>query len=436
MDVLVLFGTLALVSSTVAQNVTYCPSNGLCYAVNVPETTASSGNRELFFQIRGPSRMSWIGLGQGSSMSGSNIFMVYANAAGDNVTLSQRLGVGEREPTTSGNNSQLTLLSGSGIANGVMTANVRCSDCGSWSGGSMNLTSSASNWIWAYKRGAAISSDDMNVNLGMHSSDGSATFNLQQAAGGNSANPFSVSAATAPTSNSSESISSSSGTLSNSNAILMAHAILGPIAFVIFYPLGAVGIRLFSFRGLIFLHAGWMVFTYTLVLGSMGLGVWTAVKSQQLSASHSIIGLVVVGSVLLQPLTGLAHHLLYKGSGRPNAATYLHVWWGRAIITLGIINGGLGLQLAGNTRHGEIAYGVVAGAMWLLWMGVIALALLRSEGEPKGESGDGAMRHREQNDSRTGFKQPTHTQNRFGGRTEVPMSQQSNVVGEFDFTRR
>lgn len=59
-------------------------------------------------------------------MSGSNIFMVYANAAGSNVTVSPRLGVGKVEPTTSGSTAQITLLSGSGISNGQMIANFRC----------------------------------------------------------------------------------------------------------------------------------------------------------------------------------------------------------------------------------------------------------------------------------------------------------------------
>lgn len=34
---------------------------------------------------------------------------------------------------------------------------------------------------------------------------------------------------------------------------------------------------------------------------------------------------------------------------------------------LAVINGGLGLQLAGNTKHGEIAYGVVAGVIALIY---------------------------------------------------------------------
>lgn len=69
--------------------------------------------------------MSWIGLGQGSQMKGSNIFMIYANAAGDNVTLSPRLGVGEQQPA-SDTTADVTLLSGSGICNNMMTANIKC----------------------------------------------------------------------------------------------------------------------------------------------------------------------------------------------------------------------------------------------------------------------------------------------------------------------
>ena len=58
-------------------------------------------------------------------MRGSNIFMIYSNAAGDNVTLSPRLGVGNRAPSLD-STAEVTLLEGSGIADGVMTANFRC----------------------------------------------------------------------------------------------------------------------------------------------------------------------------------------------------------------------------------------------------------------------------------------------------------------------
>ena len=58
-------------------------------------------------------------------MFGANIFVVYADSTGSNVTLSPRLGQGNRQPQAA-TTAQVSLLDGSGIANGKMTANVRC----------------------------------------------------------------------------------------------------------------------------------------------------------------------------------------------------------------------------------------------------------------------------------------------------------------------
>lgn len=58
-------------------------------------------------------------------MSGANIFMIYSNAAGNNVTLSPRLGVGETDPSLT-STANAVLLEGSGIQNGMMVANVKC----------------------------------------------------------------------------------------------------------------------------------------------------------------------------------------------------------------------------------------------------------------------------------------------------------------------
>ena len=58
-------------------------------------------------------------------MAGANIFIVYADADGQNVTLSPRLGKGTFQPLYD-NQTQAVLLAGSGITNGTMTANIRC----------------------------------------------------------------------------------------------------------------------------------------------------------------------------------------------------------------------------------------------------------------------------------------------------------------------
>lgn len=115
------------VTKTLAQNAPFCPSggSGVCYQINVPARTANSGNGDIFFQIAGPSTMQWIALGTGRRMAGSNLFVVYAAANQQNVTLSPRLASGYVEPEFN-QQAQVSLLEGSGISNGKMTANVRC----------------------------------------------------------------------------------------------------------------------------------------------------------------------------------------------------------------------------------------------------------------------------------------------------------------------
>ena len=102
---------------------------------------------------------------------------------------------------------------------------------------------------------------------------------------------------------------------------------------------------------------------------------------------HPIIGTVVIAALYLQVILALIHHNVYKKEGRRTIWGMVHVWWGRVIVTMGIINGGLGLMLSGNTTKGEIAYGVIAGVIWLTWVGVSAASSFRSGGV-QGETGE------------------------------------------------
>jgi len=106
----------------------------------------------------------------------------------------------------------------------------------------------------------------------------------------------------------------------------------------------------------------------------------------QIHTYHPIIGIVVFALLIFQPVLGYIHHVAFKRYRRRTAWSYAHIWLGRIVITIGIINGGLGLKLANNTRSGEIAYGVVAGLIWLVWMaaavyGEIKKARLAREGK-------------------------------------------------------
>ena len=57
---------------------------------------------------------------------------------------------------------------------------------------------------------------------------------------------------------------------------------------------------------------------------------------------------------------------------------WVHLWYGRILIVLAVINGGLGLRLAANTKNGETAYGVIAAVMGLSYIGVVVFTSMRN----------------------------------------------------------
>lgn len=96
--------------------------------------------------------------------------------------------------------------------------------------------------------------------------------------------------------------------------------------------------------------------------------------------------------LLFQPIGGILHHLGFKRHGKRTLVSHLHVWLGRILVTLGIVNGGLGLLLASRAprralpdllRRRQIAYGITAGLMWLLWVIFAVAGEMRRRRPPK-----------------------------------------------------
>ncbi|KAK5018207.1 hypothetical protein LTR16_001238 [Cryomyces antarcticus] len=163
--------------------------------------------------------------------------------------------------------------------------------------------------------------------------------------------------------------------------IIIAHGIMMGIAFAVLFPFGAIIMRLFKFRGVVWFHAGWQIFTYIVALAAFGLGVWLAVLTNQLVTpnGHSIIGIIVIGMLFFQPIGGLLHHHLYAKHQAPTAVGTGHRWIGRVFIILGTINGGLGLQLATEGKGPTIAYSVLAAFFFALWFVVVMVGNLRAK---------------------------------------------------------
>lgn len=53
------------------------------------------------------------------------------------------------------------------------------------------------------------------------------------------------------------------------------------LAFAVLFPFGSTILRLFRFKGVVWIHGGWQLFAYVIALAGFGLGVWLAVETQQ-----------------------------------------------------------------------------------------------------------------------------------------------------------
>ncbi|EME50267.1 hypothetical protein DOTSEDRAFT_68965 [Dothistroma septosporum NZE10] len=187
------------------------------------------------------------------------------------------------------------------------------------------------------------------------------------------------------------------------NATVTAHAVLAALAFGLFFPVGGIIIRLASFRGLWLVHGLLQIFAYLLYIAGAGIGLWMiSARQQLLHDPHPIIGIILLVLIFFQPFLGFLHHFMFKKHSRRVVWSYGHIWLGRIIITLGIINGGLGLRLARRapvappSRGAIVAYGVVAGLVWVIYACAAVLGerrrgravMVKETGGPEGKGYD------------------------------------------------
>ncbi|KAI0969952.1 hypothetical protein F4678DRAFT_437091 [Xylaria arbuscula] len=306
-------------------------------------------------------------------MSGSNIFVLYADGTG-NVTVSARKGAGHKEPEHQ-TDTQLELLAGSGIVDGNMVANVRCANCESWDGGSLSLTSTGADFIAAWKAGSALNSKSLEAEIDKHDSHDRFTFDLAKATVTSDTNPFVAASnggsgqGSTPGSGS-DSGAGSSGTPESIKEIPRlesAHGIIMSIVMVVLYPLGSILMPIF---GSWVLHAVWQMGSFLLMWAGFAIGIVLSQRTGiNFSETHTLLGTVVVALFGVQPIGGYVHHLYYVKHQKRGLVSHGHIWYGRILLVLGIVNGGLGLQLASARQSLVIAYSVVAAVIFAVYIG-------------------------------------------------------------------
>ncbi|KAL2132418.1 hypothetical protein VTI74DRAFT_3816 [Chaetomium olivicolor] len=157
------------------------------------------------------------------------------------------------------------------------------------------------------------------------------------------------------------------------------HGIMAALAFVVLFPVGSIILRIVPGRFAVWAHAIFQMVAWCVWAVAVGFGITvvTMVKiprgnllNNPSTNYHPIIGLVLLGLLVLQPIFGTVHHQRYKKAQKRQAWSYMHLFIGRAGITLGIVNGGLGLVISNAPRTYKTVYAIVGAIMWAIWMAV------------------------------------------------------------------
>ena len=160
-----------------------------------------------------------------------------------------------------------------------------------------------------------------------------------------------------------------------------AHACMMSIVFLVLYPLGAISLHLplppflKNIRIVPSVHAPIQILGLAMMIGAMGLGIDIARELDFFSGSvpaHVVIGLLATSMIILiQPAMGILQHLHFRKTGGQSIYGYIHRWNGRVAIILGMINQGLGFQLAGIGTvvhtHSLIRNFVILGVAGGIW---------------------------------------------------------------------
>lgn len=102
-------------------------------------------------------------------------------------------------------------------------------------------------------------------------------------------------------------------------------------------------------------------------------------KLQLFNNVHTTFGTVIVALLGLQPALGQLHHMHFMKHGARGIVSYVHLYWGRIWMFLGLVNGGLGLELASSKQKFVIAYAVVSVVFWGMYIGIKGFFTMRKK---------------------------------------------------------
>lgn len=185
------------------------------------------------------------------------------------------------------------------------------------------------------------------------------------------------------------------------NRYRTVHGIMASVVFLAAFPLGAVFVRTLPGRWALIMHAAAQVVALLLFIAAAGLGIWVLVNVQPFDTSlldfsarraHPIVGIFIFALIFAMPVLGFIHHAKFKKYRRRTAVSHVHIWLGRFLVMLGIVNGGLGLHQSGASHDIKVGYAIVAAVSGSLWVFFAVLGEIKKSRERRRMDQDEAAR--------------------------------------------
>ena len=122
--------------------------------------------------------------------------------------------------------------------------------------------------------------------------------------------------------------------------LVVLHALLLGVAFVVVFPVGVVGLRL---RWKLAFKVHWLIQIFASLASFIGLALAialsiTGIEYNDFKEPHQILGICVVALLALQLAAGFWHHANFKKLARRTPISYGHIWLGRIVIYGGMTN--------------------------------------------------------------------------------------------------
>ncbi|EMC90845.1 hypothetical protein BAUCODRAFT_39860 [Baudoinia panamericana UAMH 10762] len=156
-------------------------------------------------------------------------------------------------------------------------------------------------------------------------------------------------------------------------------------AFVAVFPTGSLLLRLFQS---VTWH--WAVQCIGVLLVIVGLATGVSIsreynRGKGFTSAHQVLGLLLFAGVIIQLGLGIINHAIHRRTKQGTAFGKVHLFLGPTVMLLALINGGLGLNLAGDTQ-GHVPYAIAvlaAGILFILARAWIHLFMSHAQYKPE-----------------------------------------------------